>query len=95
MNRTVVTAQSGLILADKYRIQDTFVSGLGEVEDIGGRCYRLSFYSTQCIEGREEAVVVAKLVAPMEAVPPAIMLAAKAVGWSLAAGAYFPRIGLH
>lgn len=79
-------------LVEPVNVPDIFVSGLGEVEDLGGGCFRFVFYSRG---GREENVVVAKLVAPREAVPAAILLAAKAIGYSLAAGAYFPRTGLH
>jgi hypothetical protein len=76
-------------------VSDIFVSGLGEVEDLGGGCFRFTFFSRHKSEAGEEMIIVAKLVAPMEAVPPALFMAAKAIGLSLAVGGYFPRAGLH
>lgn len=81
-------------LTDTGRVPDIFVSGLGEVEDLGGGCFRFVFYARHKGDNGEEMVIVAKLVAPMEAVPPAVIMAAKAVGFSLAAG-YLPKAGLH
>ena len=78
-------------LVDTGYVPDTFVSGLGEVEDVGGGCFRFSFFAKQHgDDGSEELVVVARLVAPMEAVPPALFLAAKAIGFSLT-GQFAPR----
>jgi hypothetical protein len=76
-------------------IADTYVSGLGEVEDLGDGCFRFTFFAKHHVNDREERVVVVKLICPMSAVPPAIVMAAKAVGYSVAAGAYFPRQSLH
>ena len=82
-------------LSNPGRVPDTFVSGLGEVEDLGGGCFRFVFFSIHKTDHGEEMVVVAKLVAPLEAVPPALIMAATAVGFSMAAGKYFPKPGLH
>jgi hypothetical protein len=71
-------------------VSDIFVSGLGEVEDIGGGCFRFTFFSKRHIGDDEEWVAVAKLVAPREAVPSALLMAAKAIGFSLVTGEYFP-----
>ena len=76
-------------LLEPMHLPDIFVSGLGEVEDLGGGCFRFIFYAKRTIAGREETVVVAKLVAPANAVPPAILLAAKAVGLSIVTGSGF------
>lgn len=83
-------ATEGLRLVETFGVSDVFVSGLGEVEDVGGGCYRFTFYAKQHIDGTEEPVVVAKLIAPMEAVPPALFLAARAIGFSLS-GSFAPR----
>lgn len=71
-------------LTEPFGVPDTFVSGLAEVEEVGGGCYRFTFFCRAKHDGREERQVVAKLVAPMEAVPPAVMKAAKAVGFCIA-----------
>jgi hypothetical protein len=71
-------------MTDLGMVPDIFVSGLGGVEDLGGGCFRFTFYARQHIADRDEMIVVCRLVAPVEAVPPAIMMAAKAVGFSFA-----------
>ena len=83
-------ATDGARLVEAYGINDIFVSGLGEVEEVGGGCFRFTFYARQHVDGIKETVVVAKLIAPMEAVPPALFLAAKAIGFSLS-GSFAPR----
>lgn len=89
-----VLDQTGRI-TDPGIVPDTFVSGLAEVEDLGSGNYRFTFAAKhRSVEG-DELVVVAKLVAPMEAVPPALFMAAKAIGLSLAVGGYFPRAGVN
>ena len=82
-------------MTDPGMVLDTFVSGLGEIEGLGGGCFRFTFYAKHHCEGADEMVVVAKLIAPMEAVPPALLMAAKAIGLSMALGGYFPRPGVH
>lgn len=77
-------------LVDAGFVLDTFVSGLGDVEDVGGGCFRFVFYAKHHTADGEELTVVAKLVAPMEAVPPALFLAARAIGFSLT-GQFAPR----
>lgn len=67
-------------------LPDIFVSGLGEVEDLGGGCFRFTFFARHKGEDGEELLVVAKLIAPMEAVPPALFMAARAIGFSLTGG---------
>jgi hypothetical protein len=87
-------AAEGVRLIEPYSVNDIFVSGLGEVEDLGGGCYRFTFFAKQHGNDGEETVVVAKLIAPMEAVPPALFLAARAIGFSLVGG-FAPRKDLH
>jgi len=74
---------AGVRMTEPVIVPDVFVSGLGEVEDLGGGCFRFVFYVKQHIDGAEETTIVAKLIAPMEAVPPALFLAARAIGFSL------------
>lgn len=82
-------------LIEPQIIPDIFVSGLGEVEDLGDGNFRFTFYCKHHTGAKEELVVVAKLIAPRSAVPPALFMAAKAIGYSMAVGAYFPSIGMN
>ena len=59
-------------LLELFGVPDTFVSGLGSVEDIGGGNWRFTFFAKH---GRED-VVVAKLIMSIDALPAAIHLAA-------------------
>lgn len=65
-------------------IQDIFCSGIGAIEHIGGNCLRFYLYVLQMPEdggdGQPEKVVVAKLIAPISAVPDAILQMMAAVG---------------
>ena len=60
-------------MLEAFGIPDTFVSGLGSVEDIGGGCYRFTFFTAQ----GSDLVVAAKLVISSAALPAAIHMAAK------------------
>lgn len=71
-------------LLEPFGVADTFVSGLAEVEYVGGGCWRFTFFTVQHHDGREERVVAAKLIAPGDAVPDAVLKASKAVGMSIA-----------
>lgn len=82
-------------LVEPVPVPDIFVSGLAQVEDIGGGCLRFTFFCRRHAGTGEEVLVAAKLIAPIEAVPPAIMLAARAIGFSLVTGTYFPTMRLH
>lgn len=78
-------------MTEPVLVPDIFVSGLGEVEDLGGGCFRFVFYVKQHTpDGTDETMIVAKLIAPMEAVPPALLLAARAIGLSLNSS-FLPR----
>lgn len=83
------------MFTDTLNVPDTFASGMAEAEDLHDGCFRFTFFSTHHVEGCEQRTIVCKLILPMSAVPPAIVLAAKAVGYSVAAGAYFPSRHLH
>lgn len=60
-------------MLEAFGVPDTFVTGLGSVEDVGGGCWRFTFFATQ---GRD-LVVAAKLVISGAALPDAIYMAAK------------------
>ena len=64
-------------LVEPVPIQDVFVSGIAEIEIIGP-CARFILYVDQHPIGDGDAgrerVVVAKVVMPVEAIPPAIRL---------------------
>lgn len=77
-------------MSEPVPVLDIFVSGLGEVEDLGGGVFRFTFFAKHHGPSGEEQIVVAKLVAPCEAVPPALIMAAKAVGYRLATAWYSP-----
>jgi hypothetical protein len=64
-------------LLELRNVQDTFVTGLGAVENIGGGNFRFTFFTSQDVHGRSELVVAAKLIMSIEAVPDAIQMAAK------------------
>lgn len=70
-------------LIEQYGLPDTYVSGLAEVEDLGDGNFRFVFVARKHVGDGEELVIVAKLVAALETVPPAVIMAAKAVGMSL------------
>lgn len=72
-------------LTDPVPIQDLFVSGLADVEDLGSGCWRFTFFVHQkSIEsGEDERVVVERIVMPLPAIAHAIKLTASAIGFSL------------
>lgn len=63
-------------MLESFVVPDTFVTGLGSVEDIGGGCWRLTFFSVQGCE----RVVSAKLVMSGASLPDTIRMAAKLTG---------------
>jgi hypothetical protein len=82
-------------LIELFPVPDTFVSGLAEVEDVGDGCLRFTFFAKQHHGGVEDWLVVAKLVVPAAAVPPALLLAARAVGMPLLREMFDPRIPMN
>ena len=63
-------------MLEAFGIPDTFVTGLGSVEDVGGGCWRFTFFTAQ---GRDR-IVAAKLVICGAALPDAIHMAATLTG---------------
>lgn len=61
-------------MMESFGAPDTFVTGLGSVEDVGGGCWRFTFFTTQ---GREH-VVAARLVIPNAALHDAMHMTATA-----------------
>lgn len=90
-----MSSEAKVPMLEAYAVPDIFVSGLGQVESMGGGCFRFSFFARQQIGDREELVLVAKLIAPMEAVPPALTMAAKAVGVEMVKCACQARLRLN
>lgn len=65
-------------MTDVLTVPDTFVSGLGNVEAMGGGNWRFTFFVSQDVGGEPLNVVVAKLVMSIEDLPAAIHKAASA-----------------
>lgn len=63
-------------LLELFGVPDTFASGLGSVEDIGGGNWRFIMYVNQEVAGTMHRIVVAKVVMSIDALPAAIHLAA-------------------
>lgn len=64
-------------LLEPFGVPDVFVSGLANVESIGGGCYRFTFFTTQDISGSPEMIVSARIIMSGEALPEAITMAAR------------------
>jgi hypothetical protein len=71
-------------LIEPFSVLDVFVSGLGEIENVGGGCVRFTFYTIHHTDGVEERVVAAKIIMPIDAVPEAMLRTSKSVGIGLA-----------
>ena len=70
-------------MVESTPIADTFCSGLGAIENIGGGCLRLYVYVLQAadqVDGPSERVLVAKIVMPAVSVPDAVMQLMAAMG---------------
>jgi hypothetical protein len=65
-------------LMDVLAVPDTFVSGLGSVEPIGGGNWRFTMFVNQEIGGNTVRVVVAKIVVSIDAVPEGMHMSAMA-----------------
>lgn len=59
-------------MLEPFAVPDTFVSGLGSVENMGGGNYRFTFYTAQ----DHDLVVAAKLIMSIAAVPEAMHMTA-------------------
>lgn len=66
-----------LELLELRGVPDTFVTGLGAAENVGGGNWRFTFYTTQDVHGRQEHVIAAKLIMSIEAIPEAMHMTAK------------------
>jgi hypothetical protein len=63
-------------MLELFAVPDVFVTGMGNVESIGGGNYRFTFFVSQDVGGSHECVVAAKIVMSIEALPDAIHMAA-------------------
>lgn len=67
-------------LLEMFGVPDVFVTGLGDIENIGGGCWRFTFVTSQEINGRREQVVVAKIIMPAEALADAMHMTGQVTG---------------
>jgi hypothetical protein len=63
-------------LLEMFGVPDVFVTGLAHVENIGGGCWRFTFFTSQEVGGKQEMVVAAKIIMPGESVPEAMHMTA-------------------
>lgn len=64
------------VLAEPFAVPDVYVSGLWNIEPIGGGTARFTFYTIK----HGEPELAASLIAPLAAVPPAILMGFRAMG---------------
>lgn len=64
------------VLAEPFAVPDVYVSGLWNIEPLGGGTARFTFYTIK----HGEPELSASLVAPLAAVPPAILMGFRAMG---------------
>lgn len=64
------------VLAEPFAVPDVYVSGLWNIEPLGGGTARFTFYTIK----HGEPELAASLVAPLAAVPPAILMGFRAMG---------------
>ncbi|WP_336057346.1 hypothetical protein [Nitratireductor sp. CH_MIT9313-5] len=66
-------------------VQDTYIDGIGSVDQIARGVFRFTFYSIQNdpFTGGTQRVVVAKNICALENVVPALVVCADAIGWQL------------
>lgn len=64
------------LLAEPFAVPDVYVTGLWNIEPLGHGDARFTFYTIK----RGEPELAASLVAPLAAVPPAILMGVKALG---------------
>lgn len=67
-------------LLEMFGVPDVFVTGLGDIENIGGGCWRFTLVTKQQIGGRHELVVVAKIIIPAEALTDAMHMTGQVTG---------------
>lgn len=66
-------------------IQDTYIDGIGRVDQVARGVFRFTFYTVQTdpFTGGKQRVVVAKNICALENVVPALVVCAEAIGWQL------------
>lgn len=69
------------LLIEPNCVQDVFVSGLARAEDIGGGCFRFTFYVRQksMLDNSDERAVVARIISPVHAIREAMVMASAAI----------------
>lgn len=74
-------------LCEPVPIQDTFVTDLAGVDYLGGGNFRLIFVSEarSIYTGKDEAVIVCRMVAGSEAIRRVIFMCARAIGMRIIA----------
>jgi hypothetical protein len=82
-------------MIDPHQVQDIFVCGLGDIENVGDGCDRFTLYTCQNIDGAEVHVVVARVVVPQSALPAILYLAARHIGMTLVKAARFVSGTVH
>jgi hypothetical protein len=72
----------GIALVEPAIVPDTYVSGLYDVEDLGDGTFRFTFFAKQrsVHDGKEERVVVARIVIGASAILHAAKWALSAIG---------------
>ncbi len=90
-----IEVQQPLRLIDPHQVQDIFISGLGDIEEVGDGCDRFVLYSRQMKNGRETFVVAARIVVPTSALPAILYLAARHIGMTLVRAARFVSGTVH
>jgi hypothetical protein len=63
-----------------FAVPDMFVSGLASIESVGGGNLRFTLYALQKVDGRNERVVVGRIIMSAEAVPDAMHMTAVRTG---------------
>lgn len=72
-------------MIEPVHIPDTYISGIGDVQEVARGLYRFTFYAKHIdpFTGQHENVVVAKNICALEDVAPALLVCANAIGWHL------------
>ena len=66
------------VLAEPFAVPDVYVAGLWNIEPLGHGDARFTFYTIR----RGEPELAASLIAPLAAIPPAILMGFRAMGVS-------------
>lgn len=90
-----IEVQKPDLLIDPHQVADIFVTGLGDIENVGDGCDRFTLYACQHVEGREVYVVVARVIVPQSRLPAILYLAARHIGMTLVRAARFVSGTVH